>query len=266
MWEKEHGLSLYLETENHKLLFDTGKTGLFLTNAARMELDISQIDTVVISHGHYDHGGGLSVFLERNKTANVYINEKAFEPHFSKRDNGEIKYIGIEETLKENAQLYFVEGTLDIDKELTIFCDVKGKEFLSEANNVLLERKDGQYKKDGFSHEQNLIIRKKDGSRILISGCSHNGIVNIIDRFIELEGCAPDVVIGGFHLMVPSSGKAIQKTQICAMAERLLSYVGKHGETKYFTCHCTGLEAYEILKEKMGERIFYLSSGSELSL
>ena len=266
LWEKEHGLSLYLETERHKLLFDTGKTSLFLTNAARMELDISRIDTVIISHGHYDHGGGLPAFLERNKTAKVYISEKAFEPHFSKRDNGEIKYIGIDGTLTENAQLHFVNGTFDIDEELTIFSGVKGREFFSKANDVLLERRDGQYEKDSFQHEQNLIVRKKDGSRILISGCAHNGIVNIIERFIELEGQAPDVVIGGFHLMEPSNGKAIPEEQIFAVAERLLSYAGKKDKTRYFTCHCTGLEAYEILKEKMGDRISYLSSGSELSL
>lgn len=266
MWEKEHGLSLYLETDMHKLLFDTGKSGLFLTNAARMELDISQIDTVIISHGHYDHGGGLPAFLKRNERAFVYLSEKALEPHFGKRENNNIEYIGMDETLWENSRIRLVSGTTVIDRELTIFSEVTGKEFVSEANAVLLERENGNYIQDRFLHEQNLIVKKSSGCKILISGCSHNGIVNIIERFIQLEGQAPDVVIGGFHLMEPSSGKAIPRQQVEAVADRLLSYKGRMGETSYYTCHCTGLEAYEILKEKMSGRINYLSTGSEISI
>ena len=266
LWEREHGLSLYLETERHRLLFDTGQSALFLTNAARMELDISQIDTVVISHGHYDHGGGLPAFLQRNRTARVYLNEKALEPHFSRQEDGDMRFIGLDETLKENIQIQFVEKVLNIDEELTIFSGVTGREFFSEANSVLLERDGSQYKEDEFLHEQNLIVREPDGKQILVTGCSHNGIVNIIEHFIELEGQAPDVVIGGFHLMEPRSGKPVPVEQIEAIAERLLSYRGETGKTRYYTCHCTGTEAFEMLKMKMGRRIAYLSSGMELDL
>ncbi|MCD2493556.1 MBL fold metallo-hydrolase [Lacrimispora sp. NSJ-141] len=266
LWEKEHGLSLYLETDRHRLLFDTGKSGLFLTNAARMEVDVSKIDTVVISHGHYDHGGGLPAFLEQNKEAVVYLHEEALEPYFVRRGGGGIDYIGIDQTLRENSQIRPINGTVDIDKDFTIFSDVTGQELRSEANDILLERKDGEYQKDRFSHEQNLIVRKKDGARLLISGCAHSGIVNIIERFKELEGAAPDVVIGGFHLMEPGSGRSIPRYQVEAVADRLLCYEGEKNVTSYYTCHCTGTEAFGILKERMGDRISYLSAGSEIYL
>ena len=98
------------------------------------------------------------------------------------------------------------------------------------------------------------------------SNDSYDEIVNIIEHFIELEGQAPDVVIGGFHLMEPRSGKPVPAEQIEAIAERLLSYRGETGKTRYYTCHCTGTEAFEMLKMKMGRRIAYLSSGMELDL
>ena len=139
-WEKEHGLSLYLETKRHRILFDTGKSGLFLKNAERAGIDISAVDTAVLSHGHYDHGGGLADFLERSRTAPVYIQEGALEPHYSRRAGGRIEEIGVDPALKKNPRLVTVRGALKIDEELTVFGRVPGEELLSEANRLLLER------------------------------------------------------------------------------------------------------------------------------
>lgn len=80
----KHGLCLYIETEKHKILFDVGQDDLFIENAKKMQIDISEIDTVIISHGHKDHGGALKAFMSLNSDAKIYIRKAAFEPHYIK--------------------------------------------------------------------------------------------------------------------------------------------------------------------------------------
>lgn len=99
----EHGLSLLIETEKYRILFDMGQTDLFAQNAEALGIDLTTVDLAVLSHGHYDHGGGLEKFLSLNQTAKVYLNEHAFEPHY----NGTEKYIGLDQALKSSDRLVF---------------------------------------------------------------------------------------------------------------------------------------------------------------
>ena len=96
----EHGLSLYLETRGYKILFDAGQSSAFAENAKKLGINLDQVDFVVLSHGHYDHGGGLGKFLECNQTAPVYVSSHAFEPHYSQ--NG---YIGLDLSLESNQRI-----------------------------------------------------------------------------------------------------------------------------------------------------------------
>ena len=93
--EAEHGLSLYVETEGHKILFDMGQTDMFSKNAEAMGVDLSQVDIAVLSHGHYDHGGGLEKFLSINKKAPIFISQYAFGDYY----NGSEKYIGLDKSV-----------------------------------------------------------------------------------------------------------------------------------------------------------------------
>ena len=111
-YRAEHGLSIYIETGNHKLLFDTGRGGLFLENAEKMGVDLSKVDTAVISHGHYDHGGGLPYFLEINQTAKIYIHKKAFGDYYSSRPDG-TAYIGLDKNFKDHPQIIFTDEFWD---------------------------------------------------------------------------------------------------------------------------------------------------------
>ena len=119
----EHGLSLYIETDSHKILFDMGQTALFAENAEKLGVDLTKVDLAVLSHGHYDHGGGLERFLEINKTAPVYISRFAFGEHY----NGTEKYIGLDKSLRSSDRLVFVGDEIKIDKSLGIFSCNKNK-------------------------------------------------------------------------------------------------------------------------------------------
>lgn len=259
-FKNEHGLSLYIETQKHKLLFDMGKTDLFLENAKNFGVNIADVDIAVISHGHYDHGGGLKAFLEVNSKAKIYIKRKAFGKYYSLRPNGITAYIGLDEELKKNERFIFVDDYLKIDNEFELFSNIKGKEFLSSANNTLLMGNDTQVTKDTFAHEQNLIITQYD-ENILIAGCAHNGIVNIVKHANLLKNKQIDYVVGGFHLYNPSSQNSEPKEMIEQIANYLLET-----KAKYYTCHCTGLEPYSLLKEIMQNNIDYISAGSEVKI
>ena len=96
----EHGLSLYIETDTHKILFDAGQSAAFADNAEKLGVDLRKVDFAVLSHGHYDHSGGLGRFLEINGTASVYVSRYAFEPHYSA--NG---YIGLDPALQRSSRI-----------------------------------------------------------------------------------------------------------------------------------------------------------------
>lgn len=92
----EHGLSLYIETKKHKILFDVGASELFLQNAKKFDVSIADVDFLVISHGHYDHGGGLKTFFKENTKAEVFLHRLAFEKHYAIRPNDELEFIGLD--------------------------------------------------------------------------------------------------------------------------------------------------------------------------
>lgn len=240
----EHGLSLYIRTDNHNILFDAGQTGLFAENAEALGIDLAKVDIAVLSHGHYDHGGGLKRFLQLNKTALVYMSEYAFEPHY----RGEEKYIGLDLSLSDSGRVILTRGITEIDRGLTLFSCGDMKMIMDMGSFGLNAMRNGRLVADDFRHEHYLMI-EENGRRVLFSGCSHKGIVNIADRF------RPDVLIGGFHLSKLEPGDELR-----AVAERLDSY-----PTRYFTCHCTGVEQYRFMKGFM-DRLGYISAGDSITV
>lgn len=257
-YDYEHGLSLYLQTQRHILLFDMGKSDRFVKNAEKMNADLSRVDLAVLSHGHYDHGGGISAFFKQNQSAPLYMHKKAVEGHFARRDNGAIDDIGICTEGLDLSRIHMIEDDCVIDDELLLFSSVRGQKLYSQSNDVLLIKTENGYEKDPFLHEQNLLI-SENGKKILLCGCAHRGIVNILDRAMELAGGPIDTVIGGFHLSNPSKGTCEPKETIDGIAQYLMRF-----PTKYYTCHCTGSEAYQLLRQQMGHQIEDLSVGDLL--
>lgn len=235
----EHGLSLYIETGEHRILFDTGQTELFAENAERLGIDLSAVDIAVLSHGHYDHGGGLQRFLEINRRAPVYLSRYAFEQHY----NGTEKYIGLNPALQENDRLIYTGEEYKIAEGLTLYaCNTRQTVHRLDSAGLLL-RQNGSFYPEDFRHEQYLLA-EEDGRRVLISGCSHKGILNIAEWF------SPDVLVGGFHLMKQPIGEALRDC-----ARQLDAY-----PTAYYTCHCTGAEQFAFMQPLMHD-LHYLSAG-----
>ncbi len=239
----EHGLSLHIETNGKKILFDTGQSGEFATNAEKLGVDLRKIDFAVISHGHYDHGGGIAKFLQHNAKANVYINKHGFEPHY----NGTEKYIGLDTELLNNSQIILTEN-IDLDKNIKLFT-CNEKQLVEPINSAGLNMEiDGELEAEDFRHEQYMLVTEGD-KKILISGCSHKGIINI------MNWTKPDVLVGGFHFM-----KLDPNSEDREQLDNAVKELNKFN-CQYYTCHCTGLEQFEYLKSQMGENLHYISTG-----
>lgn len=252
----EHGLSFYIETDKHKLLMDTGATDAFLKNAEVVGVDLRQVDTVILSHGHYDHSGGIMPFAEQNTTARIYMQRSVGADYYSIRDNGET-YIGIDKRILALPQVKILDGDCKIDEELSLFTGITGRRFWAKSNLRLKRREGNEFMQDDFEHEQCLVITRGD-KRILLSGCAHNGILNILDRYREIYGEAPDAVISGFH-MIRKEYTAEDIEAIRSTAKELLGL-----KTMFYTGHCTGKEAYGMMKEIMGEQLREIHSGEEI--
>ena len=259
-YQSKHGLSIYIETEKHKILFDLGPNGLFLDNAKKLGIDIKDIDIVVISHGHADHGKGLKIFMENNSNAKIYLTKTAFDKHYVKVCGIPFS-VGLDESLKDSNQIVLTDENCEIDDELILFSGIKNRRLFSTANKKLLAKYDGKLMEDKFEHEHYLIVREK-GKDILFTGCSHNGIVNIVEKYYEMNANTDlAYVIGGFHLFNPTSKKYESDELIAGIAKELYAY-----DSKYYTCHCTGTKAYQIMKKEMKDKLDYLSVGMTVEL
>jgi 7,8-dihydropterin-6-yl-methyl-4-(beta-D-ribofuranosyl)aminobenzene 5'-phosphate synthase len=255
--KSKHGLSCYIETIKHKVLFDLGPNDAFIHNARKLGIDLAQIDTVVISHGHFDHGGGLAGFLDINKKAKIYLHKLAFEPYYIKVLFLK-KYIGLDRKLAGSERFIMTDEHIRIDDELFIFSDVDGQ-FESNSTILLKKTTDG-YIRDDFAHEQNLIVTTEDKT-ILFSGCSHRGIANIMqtahNHFLAIQAA-----FGGFHMCNPITNVAEPKEVVQSLAKELSVW-----ETKFYTGHCTGSKAFDCMRKIMGNnKVQHFSTGTVIEL
>ena len=238
----EHGLSLWLETADLRILFDMGQSDLFAQNAERLGIDLASADLAVLSHGHYDHAGGLRRFLALNDHAPVYVSRHAF----GRFRNASGRYIGMDPALQGHPRLILTDEETTLGEGLLLrHCNSLPRPQSLGAFGLTAEQ-NGVLAEDPFLHEQYLLIRE-GARRILVSGCSHKGIFDILSWF------QPHVFIGGLHLSKLEPGRELDP-----IAHKLAQQ-----PTLFYTCHCTGTEQYKYMKGTV-PRMEYLSTGDTI--
>lgn len=265
----EHGLSILLETERHKILLDTGASDVFIQNAELLGVNLSDVDYVFISHGHSDHAGGLRYFLEHNRQAQVIVSPDAMSGiFFSKRGN--LHSITTEWPEIDENRLILIDQTCEIEEDIHVIAHIPQNHPMPKGNqNLYVQDVNGNYIHDDFRHELALYV---DG--LLFTGCAHSGLENI------LAACPYPVnfVVGGFHLLdgqelpeqrKPSSSierpnrdgsrQSQSEEELQELAERLKE---QYPTTRFYTSHCTGDNVFEVMKGVMGKQLQPFCAGT----
>ena len=259
-FRSEWGLSLHIEFNGLSILFDTGATGAFVENAKNLGIDLATVDAAVLSHHHFDHGGGLRRFLEVNNSAKVYLGPT---PHGNCILNPMpfVKvYVGLDRTLRVANESRFVtiDRRCEVVPDVFVFPHIAGRHPRPVGNRYLYIQNGRERTLDKFDHEVVMAIKEKS-QLVIFTGCSHSGVLNMIDRVVEdMPAFAVKAAIGGFHLvgLPPFNFMAESRDSIEALGRQLLAYpIGKT-----YTGHCTGDRGFSVLKSVMGERITQLKA------
>jgi 7,8-dihydropterin-6-yl-methyl-4-(beta-D-ribofuranosyl)aminobenzene 5'-phosphate synthase len=251
----EHGWAVYLETNQGNFLFDTGQGKAIINNAQYFHKDLSAIKGILISHHHYDHTGGLFEVLQQTGKVKVYSHPDIFKNSFSIR-NGIERNIGIpfrREILEsKGAEFIFNTDVTEIVPDLILSGEIPRQTSFEKGDQTLVVKDKKGYIQDNILDDQTLIVKTTKGLFIIL-GCSHSGIVNIINYAIKRTGQEHiHAIIGGTHL-----GPANQETRgksIQALKQFDIERIG--------VSHCTGLEMSMRLYYEFGERFFFCNVGT----
>lgn len=262
--KSEHGLSLYIEKDNLKCLLDTGASDKFLKNAKNLNIDLKELDWVIISHCHSDHVGGLRELLEYNKKVKIIIKNTAKSEFYLKKLFIN-RYIGIDKDIYEkyNDRFVFFDRACKISDSFFLRSDTVKDPYFVCKDNSLMEKKNNVLIPDKFNHELFLTIDEGD-KIIIISSCSHSGIVNIVNTTRQLYPSKNiSHIIGGFHMMgFGLNPLNCSKEYIHEVSDIL----DEACSDKILTCHCTGKKAYKIMKDRIGNKIDYFSCGESIEV
>jgi 7,8-dihydropterin-6-yl-methyl-4-(beta-D-ribofuranosyl)aminobenzene 5'-phosphate synthase len=257
----EWGLSVLVETGAVNILFDTGKSISLASNADTLGIDLGKIDRVVLSHGHYDHTGGLYHLLRRTrKKLEVIAHPDCLGDKYSRREGQEHRYIGVPHRRQYlescGATFNLTTGPVKITDTVMTTGEVLMQTDFETVAPTLYVREGEGWLPDPVLDDQALIIKTGQGLAVVL-GCAHRGIINTLYQAQQLTGVKEiHTVVGGAHL-VGESEERVWRT-IAALKELDIQRLG--------LCHCTGLPAVSLLAQEFGERFFFNVGGTVIDL
>lgn len=264
-FETEHGLCVYLETENYKCLLDTGASDVFIRNVAKLNVDISDVDYVFISHGHADHIGGLPAFLELNSKAKVIVAPEALNQKFFSKRFG-LHQISIEFDFESiSDRLILVENELRLENDIHVFKSEVSKYPFPKGNRTLFKEHGNGLESDNFDHE--LIVTFGNDRLFVFTGCGHKGLLNILETVKSKSIRRIRYVMGGFHLLDAKNDSLYELESEIESLGKMLNK--NYPQTEFITGHCTGENTFDILKKCLEFKLVHFFTGynfdSELS-
>lgn len=257
-FKAEHGLSVLLEVDGKSFLWDCGQSGIAVENALIKGIDLRKIEGIGISHGHYDHAGGLPAVLTASGPKRIYMHPKALEPKLFIDGNTE-RSIGIpirRETLEYACgELILSDEPVEVMPGVRLTGEVpRVSEFEgTEAN--LYSIVEEEIRPDTFPDDQSLVIDTPEGA-VVLTGCAHSGLVNILKHVMETHGKIR-AVVGGTHLGLGATPERIEAS---------IDFLEEVLPEKIVPCHCTGQNAAMLMMQRLKERVIPGQVGLELSL
>lgn len=262
----EHGLSLYVENGGEKYLIDAGASDKLITNAKRMRIPLEQVEKILITHNHSAHTGGLEALFKLNPSSLAYARKAANDEFFVKYGLLRVPSGQLSELYEEHPERFVLYNSFQQLGEGFFAMSNEIPDYTMYSEDERLFRKDGRKLiRDDYSQEAFFVVfpdGKRERGCVIITGCAHCGIVNVL-KTVRLR--FPDVpiisVVGGFHMMGGS-----EKSLCCSpeYIDKTVNEIMAIETGAIYTCHCTGLAGYNAVKARLGDRIQYLQTGEEL--
>ena len=256
----EWGVSILLEADNYKVLLDTGSSFVAAYNAIAMGIDLSQTDEIVFSHGHDDHTGGLLHVLKMmKKQVEIIAHPDIWAAKYYQTPEKRYRYIGVpfprEAAESLGASFNLTKGPVWITDNIVTSGEVPMVTEYENIDTSLYVKEGNDFKPDPLWDDQSLFIKSGKGL-IVILGCAHRGIINILNHARKLTGVESIyAVIGGTHLGLSSP----QHVQF-AIAE-----LKRFGIQRLGVSHCTGLPVAALLAHEFGDKFFFNNAGTRFN-